>query len=133
MTVPISTPFLNTYTSGGFITGDTVISGLNLTIPGPAYLYKFYAVPISTLSTTNWLQFFDKASAPAGGATPDFPPIPLTTAANAFAAGDWSPPCGLQFTVGITWALSSTQSTFTAPAGSDAAWLYIGFRADVGY
>jgi hypothetical protein len=84
--------------------------------------------PGTSISGEVYFQFFNSASVPANGATPDFicPTVFDYSNNSADIAFDFDfLPTGLWFTTGISWSLSTTLATKTIPtdAGKQDLWI----------
>jgi len=115
-----------TFDGGG--TGDPSTAASNRTIPAtaaaavtgvlsgtPARLFKFFGHANDAMpGPPRYVQIFDKATVPVLGDVPRLPGIPVGAGPTAFSLT--LDPNGLSFAIGISWGVSTTIDTFTAPA-----------------
>lgn len=76
----------------------------------------------NTVSSTRWIQFFNKNSSPATNDVPirKYPVFPSGAAGNGFIAiGQEILGGGIVFTTGVSWGISSTSRTYTAATNTD--------------
>jgi hypothetical protein len=96
------------------IPATTVAAATGVLSATPARLFKFFGAANDAMpGPPRWLQIFDKATVPVLGDVPRLPGIPVGAGPTAFALT--LDPNGLSFALGISWGVSTTIDTFTAP------------------
>jgi hypothetical protein len=74
-------------------------------------LYSVFVV--NQNAAIRWLQFFDAAAAPTGGAVPLFS-YPIPASGSLLLGNTYYGPKGLPFVNGLVFAVSTTPATYTA-------------------
>lgn len=105
----------NKWTASNGLAGGVVITGAQR---------LFIVVAYNNTAADRWIQFFDAATNPAGGAVPTLPPVRV--AANSQGSVDYGAH-GRPMAAGIAAVVSTTAATYTA--GGNDCFIDVGYRS----
>jgi hypothetical protein len=117
-------------TAGGALNVNATIGGgtpslVSANIGASSGFAKASAGTLFSISCNNrnaanrWIQVFNSASGPTGGATPFMAPWLVPAGGLTIVGSDHFTAGGISFSTGIAWGVSTTSATFTAGTASD--------------